>query len=129
MIPDLTLENVAMAALATAAAYFGGKLLFKKDTEREARQRAAQQLGSKLQAMGLKRIPDLLFDYAIQDYSGIAKNVHEVSRTFLNGEEAVLAEFDQVYKNVLSAKLKNPEGLAYLESQIAEAKQTAEAKK
>jgi hypothetical protein len=107
--------------LACGAAYAGGCWLFKKDTEMENRRRAAAKLAAKLQEFGLKKTPEFLIDYSVGDYSGMAKKIHDLAELFLSGEQHVLAEFDDVYQNVLASHLKTEAGRALLAAKLQDA--------
>jgi hypothetical protein len=122
-------QLILIVAAIAAVAYFGGKFLFKKDTKIEDRRRAAAQLAGTLKNLGLKKIPDLLIDYSVGDYSGIADHVVETARVFLDGEEAVVKEFSEIFDRVLSAKLKTEEGRAVIAAKLREAETKPPAKK
>jgi hypothetical protein len=107
--------------LAVGAAYAAGCWLFKKDTEMENRRRAAGKLAAKLQEFGLSKIPEFLIDYSVGDYSGMATKIHNLAELFLGGEAHVLAEFDDVYQNVLAAHLKTDAGRALLAAKLQDA--------
>ena len=108
------LSFVIAAGLAVVAA----KWLFKKDTEIENRRRAAAKLAGKLEAYGLVRIPKFLVDYSVGDYSGMAKSIHDFAELFLNGESAVVTEFDQVFERVLAEKLATESGRALIAAKL-----------
>ena len=107
--------------LAVGAAYAAGCWLFKKDVEMENRRRAAGKLAAKLQEFGLKKIPDFLIDYSVGDYATMAKKLHDLAELFLSGEAHVLAEFDDVYQNVLAAHLNTAAGRALLAAKLQDA--------
>jgi hypothetical protein len=114
-----------MYALAAMIAVLVGRDVAKwamsKDTEIEDRRRAANKLASHLRVLGLSKIPEFLEDYGVGDYSGMADKLKRLVDLFTSGEEHVIAEFDQVYSNVLSAKLKTPEGRTMLAAMLADA--------
>ena len=56
------------------------KWLFTKDTEIENRRRGAAKLAAKLQAIGLRKLPEFLIDYSVGDYSGMANKIHAAVR-------------------------------------------------
>lgn len=102
-------------------AFVLGKWLFTKDTEVENRRRAAAKLAAKLQEMGLVKTPDFLVDYSVGDYSGMAHKIKQLADLFLNGEEAVIAEFKKVAGRVLDSQLKTDEGRALVAAKLADA--------
>ena len=105
----LTPATIALCVCVPLLAYFLVKWFCTKDTEAENRRRAAAKLASKLQAIGLRKLPEFLIDY------------HALSELFLAGDEPVLAEVDTVFRNVLDAKLKTDEGRAFIAAKLAEA--------
>jgi len=120
MNPD-TMTLVLSAVIALAGGAYGAKWAFGKDTEVEARRRAAFQLAGTLKVYGLNKIPAFLGDYAVGDYSGMFEQIHDLAKLALSGDDAILKEFDQVYANVLNAKLGTPEGRALLAAKLAAA--------
>lgn len=96
-----------------------GTWLFRKDTEVENRRRAAAQLAGVLSRYGLKRIPEFLLNYSVGDYSGMAKNIKDWVKLFVDGGEAeVIKEFDEVFSRVFEVKLMNPESRAYIQARL-----------
>lgn len=95
--------------------------LYKKDEAREDRRRGAAQMAMKLSELGLKRVPEFLIDYSVGDYSAMGAKVKNVASTFLNGENAVIDEFGQIFENVLGAKLKSETGRAYIAAKLQDA--------
>jgi hypothetical protein len=118
----LSVSTIVIVILCAVCAWLAAKWLFKKDTEMENRRRAAAQMAATLQGLGLKKIPQFLIDYSVGDYSGMAHKIGETARTFLEGEEEVLKEFEQVFGNLLAAKLKREEGRLFIEAKLKEAK-------
>jgi len=118
------LSTVLLAVIVTAVGVWLGRQLFKRgfqfDTRVEDRRRAAAKLAGVLSQYGLVRIPDLLIDYSVGDYSGMGEHVVEVTKLFLAGERAVLDEFEKVFASVLNAKLRTDEGRAYVAARLAE---------
>lgn len=115
------LEIVLLAALALVVSYGVVRWLFAKDTEIEDRRRAAAKLAGILSNLGLKRTPEFLIDYSVGDYSGMAHRIAELTRLFLDGEDAVASEFTRVFESVLTAKLKTEAGRAYVAAKLADA--------
>ncbi len=125
---------IAIVSLAVVVAVLVGrdvaKWLFKKDTLVENRRRAAIHLSATLQAYGLKRLPDMLSDYAVGDYSGFAEKLHDFAKLVMTpgGEAAVVAEFDGVFANVLTKKLASEEGRALISAKLDDKKDSPDAK-
>lgn len=122
---SLSLSSLLIVALSGVAGWLGTKWMFKKDHEVEQRRRAAAELAATLYAVGLKTIPQFLLDYSVGDYSGMARKIADVGKTFLSGEAAVLAEFEDVFSNLLGAKLKTEEGRTYIKAKLAEIEKSA----
>jgi hypothetical protein len=123
----------ALIAVSVACAVLVGRdvvtWVFQKDSEVEARRRAAFHLAGTLKAYGLKRMPDFLGDYAVGDYSGMYEKIHDFAKLVLSGEDAVVKELEGAYESVLTAKMASEEGRALISAKLAavEAK-AAEAK-
>jgi ribosomal protein L30/L7E len=115
------LEVVLLSVVAAAVAFFVGKFLFQKDTEVENRRRAAAKLAGTLRALGLRKTPEFLEDYAVGDYSGMAEKIKELVKLFANGEQGVVEEFSQVFDSVLAAKLKSESGRAFVAAKLEDA--------
>lgn len=122
------LEIVLLCALLTVVSFGLVKWLFQKDTEIENRRRGAAKLAGVLSALGLKRIPAILIDYSVGDYSGVAHRIKETVDLFLEGEGAVVNEFAKVFESVLAAKLKTESGRAYVAAKLADAALESDAK-
>jgi hypothetical protein len=121
----LTPATIALCVCVPLLAYFICKWLFTKDTEIENRRRGAAMLAAKLQAIGLRKIPEFLIDYSVGDYSGMARKIQMLAELFLGGDELVLAEVETVFQNVLVAKLGTEEGRAFIAAKLAEAAKVA----
>lgn len=117
----LSVHMLVIITLCAVCAWLAAKWLFKKDTEIENRRRAAAQMAATLRGLGLKQIPTFLVDYSVGDYSGMAHSIGETARLFLSGEDAVLREFQEVFANLLAAKLKTEEGRLVIAAKLAEA--------
>lgn len=115
------LEVVLLCIVCAGALFAAGKIAFKKDTEIESRRRGAGQLAISLGKYGLKRIPAFLVDYSVGDYSGCGKKIKDLAELFLTGEEALVKEFDGVFKTVLFNKMQTPEGRAFVQVVLKEA--------
>jgi len=101
-------QSLMIYAAAAAAAVFGGKWLFTKDTQIEERRRHVQKMVAKLREMGLTKLPNLLDDYVVGDYSGMIHKVKDLYELLMD-DKARVAEFEKVANLVLEYKMKNPE--------------------
>lgn len=115
------LNYLFILAVIGIVGYFIARWLFQKDTEIENRRRGAAKLAGVLSAKGLKKVPDFLIDYSVGDYSGMGTHIKQLADLFLDGEDAVLKEFETVFENLLNAKLATPTGRAYVASKLADA--------
>ena len=79
----LTPATIALCVCLPLLAYFLVKKVFEKDTEVENRRRGAAKLASKLQAIGLRKLPEFLIDYSVGDYTGMANKIHMLAELFL----------------------------------------------
>jgi hypothetical protein len=116
-----TLEIVLICIVAAGVAYAVVAQLFKKDTEVENRRRGAAKLASVLSGLGLKKLPEFLVDYSVGDYSGMAKKIVDTAKLFLDGQDAVIKEFEQVFESLLAAKLSTEPGRAYIAAKLTDA--------
>lgn len=114
----ITILSVLLAGLAS---YVLGKWLFTKDSEVEARRRAAMLITGKLEAFGLKRLPKITGAYAIGDYSLLAHEIKSFAEMLVGDETVVLKEFDAVFNRVLDAKLATADGRTLLSAKIDDA--------
>ena len=118
---SFSLSSIAIIALLGFGTWMSVKWLFKKDTEIEARRRAACQLAASLRETGFKALPEFFMDYAVGDYSGMAYKLKEVALKMTQGEKAILAELDDVFLRLLTIKLGNKDGLVLVRSKLDEA--------
>jgi len=116
----LTPSSILILVLVPLVGFLAAKWLFQKDTEIENRRRGAAKLAAVLQTYGLKKTPEFLIDYSVGDYSGMAHKIADLARLFLDGEEHVVKEFQQVFERVLEAKLQTDEGRAYIAAKLSE---------
>lgn len=115
---EVVLVCVVGAAVACGVAVF----LFKKDTAKEDRRRAAAKLAGVLSSVGLEKFPDFLIDYSVGDYSGMAKKIVALAKLFLDGGQgAVLKEFEAIFDRLLDAKLSSEAGRALVAAKLADA--------
>ena len=118
---SLSLSSIVIIGLLGYGAYASAKWLFKKDTEVEARRRAACQIAASLKEMGFKELPEFYMDYAVGDYSGMAYKLKNLAVKMASGEKAILAELDDVFTKLLSVKLGSKDGLVLVKSKLEEA--------
>jgi hypothetical protein len=90
------------------AMFFVGQLLFKGDTAIENRRRSATRLAGRLRELGFTRLPPILEDYSVGDYSGMIGKIRDVAE-MLGDEKERQAEFERVFQLILEAKMKDPE--------------------
>ena len=121
----LTPSSILILVLVPLVGFLAAKWLFQKDTEIENRRRGAAKLAAVLQTYGLKKTPEFLIDYSVGDYSGMAHKIADLARLFLDGEEHVVKEFQQVFDRVLEAKLRTDEGRAYIAAKLLETSKPA----
>jgi len=121
----LTPSSIAILVLVPVVGFLAAKWLFQKDTEIENRRRGAAKLAAVLQTYGLKKTPEFLIDYSVGDYSGMTHKIADLARLFLDGEEHVVKEFQQVFERVLDAKLQTDEGRAYIAARLSEKSEPA----
>jgi len=95
--------------------------LFKKDTAREERRRGAATLATSLSGLGFKKLPEFLVDYSVGDYSAMAHKIKSLASLFVGGEAGVMVEFEKVFDNLLSAKLKSETGRSLIAAKLADA--------
>lgn len=109
------------ALVAGFAGYHLVKWLATKDTEVENRRRAAAKLAAQMTAMGLTKTPEFLIDYSVGDYSGMAMKIKSLAELFAGSPNAVIAELDNVFVNVLNAKLATEAGRTLIAAKLADA--------
>jgi hypothetical protein len=114
----LSLLHIACIALAAAAAYFGVKWAFRKDTEIENRRRKAVELAAKLTAMGFKELPELFMDYGVGDYSGMFSKMAMVVDRLRKNDKDILADMSDVFDYLMKLKLATQEGRALVRSEL-----------
>ena len=115
------LEIALTCVVAAGVAYVVGSWLFKMDEKAEDTKRMMIKLSGALRGVGLQKIPELLEDVVVGDWSKIIHNVKELVQLFTSNEEAVLVEFGKVFDNLLAAKLKTETGRAYIAAKLEDA--------
>ena len=79
---------VIWAGITTAVAMYAVvSMLFKKDTAIEERRRNAMQCCSMLREIGLDDYADVMENYVVGDYSGLAKDIRRMGKNALNPEK------------------------------------------
>jgi len=114
----LSLMHIVCIALAAAAAYFGVKWAFRKDTEIENRRRKAVELSAKLTSMGFKSMAELFMDYAVGDYSGMFSKMAMVAEKLKGNDKDILADLSDVFDNLLKIKLATQEGRSLVKAEL-----------
>ena len=117
----ISLVNLVILVLVVAVGFLASKWLFQKNTEREDRRRGAAKLAAVLTNYGLVQLPNLLIDYSVGDYSGMAERIKQLTQTLLAGEDVVVKEFDQVFTRVLTQKLQTETGRALIAAKLSDA--------
>lgn len=118
------MEPITIVFMCVAIALTAGivvKWLFKKDTEIENRRRSAAKLAGELTALGLVRLPEILVDYSVGDYSGVGKHVHDFIELLKGDKNAVLKEFSEVFDRLLYVKLQTEDGRALIAAKLEDA--------
>lgn len=118
----MVVSPILVYAAIAAVGLLGAKVVLKKDTQKEERRRAANRMAGTLRSYGFKKIPQFFEDYGVGDYSGMAHSIGNLARTALEGEDAVVKELQEVFKNVLAKQVETEEGRAYIEAVVSNAK-------
>lgn len=90
--------------IAVAGGFAGGRFLFKRDTAKEERRRSAAKLAGMLRSNGLSHLPDFLEDYAVGDYSGMARNMAKAA-ALMSEPAAAEALFAKTVEQVAAARV------------------------
>lgn len=101
-------QNLVVLAAIGVAMFCVGQLLFKGDSAVENRRRAATRLAGRLRELGFTRLPPILEDYSVGNYSGMIGKIRDVAE-ILGDEKERQAEFERVFQLILEAKMKDPE--------------------
>lgn len=86
------------------------------DRKEEKRRKAFGKLAGTLRSYGLRRLPDMLEDYMVGDYSGFFQKLYKFADMLDDGDDVVVKDFNQVFDSVLAVKAQTPEGRAYVRS-------------
>jgi hypothetical protein len=117
----ISASHVIVVALVAIVGWVAVKWLFQKDEAIEDRRRSAAKLAAALQAYGLRKLPELLIDYSVGDYSGMAVRIKQATEMLMSGEASIAAEFDQVFDRVLAQKLMTEAGRALIAAKLSDA--------
>lgn len=117
----ISASHVIVVALVAVVGWVAVKWLFQKDEAIEDRRRSAAKLAAALQAYGLRKLPELLIDYSVGDYSGMAARIKQATELLMSGDASLVAEFDQVFDRVLSQKLMTEAGRALIAAKLSDA--------
>lgn len=101
MSPLVTYALIGLVAIGV------GRWLYKKDTEKEDRRRAAAQLAGVYRSAGLVNTAVFLENYSVGDYSGMAKQIKKAAALLENpaAGEKVLQD---LLTRIKEAAEKNP---------------------
>lgn len=97
--------------LASAALFFGGKLLFRRDEAREDRRRKAISLCSECREEGLGFLAPLLEDYAVGDYSSAVYRLRTFHEQVKDGD-ARRSLMDNLFARQLAKRIGTAAGRA-----------------
>lgn len=111
-----TILTVVVCIVVAALLAIGWASLDKKE---EKRRKAFGKLSGTLRTYGLTRLPDMLDDYSVGDYSGFFQKLYKFADMLDDGDDVVVKDFNQVFDRVLSAKAQTPEGRAYVKTVLA----------
>jgi hypothetical protein len=117
----ISMTSVVIVVLVAMVGFLGAKWLFRKDTAAEDRRRGAAKLAANLRAYGLVKIPDMLIDYSVGDYSAMAEKIKNLAQTVMAGEDAIVKELDGAFDKVLVEKLKTESGRALIAAKLSDA--------
>lgn len=115
--------HVLLAALPFVA-YLAVRWFLTENHALAARRKNAAQLAGQLKTWGLSIIPDFLFCYSTNDLEGMFADIERVAQIFAQSPSAILEEFDQVFENVLAAKLQSAAGRAFVQAKLTAANLT-----
>lgn len=113
--------NILIVAGLFAAAFFGASAWSKWDATNEKRRKAFSKLAVTLRSYGLTRMPDMLDDFVVGNWSGFFKSLYKFVDMLDDGDEVVLKDFNGIYESVQAKKLATAEGRAHIAAQLAAA--------
>jgi len=117
----ISLVHLVVLVLVVAVGFLAAKWLFQKDTAMVDRRRGAAKLAAALTNYGLVRIPNFLIDYSVGDYGKMSEDMRQLAQMFLDGEDAVVKEFDKVFERVLVQKLQSEAGRVWIAAKLVDA--------
>ena len=123
MLPDLSQVSGLQVLLSLAVpvlSFYTLKYALSKDQNQEDRRRGAAKMAATLRAYGLEITADLLIDYSVGDYSGMAQKFAALGELAASGEGAVIAELEKVFERILERKLTTSEGVSALQKKLAD---------
>ena len=97
-------NTVLMCAVIVLACLMVGRWLYKKDTQIEARRKAAGRLAAACRAKKLSVVPDFLECYSVGDYSGMAKAIDKLIALLEHDPDHLEQMLDQAVDNVIAAR-------------------------
>lgn len=101
-------STVLMGVGVAAIGALIGRLVIKGDNKVENRRRTAIAVSGELRKEGYEKIPSLLEDYAIGDYSSMATKMYKLYVLVEDGD-GLKAELEAAFDKRLKAKLQNPD--------------------
>lgn len=113
----MDLSMILVFAGATAAAFFGSKLIVAGDNRVEDRRRQAVTLSAWCAANGLPTLSSLCADYSVGDYSGVLAQVRQLCQLVADPEQSKVA-VQQFLDVQLNKVLSTEEGKASLIAKI-----------
>lgn len=94
----------------------------KVDDAAVGQRRAAQDLAAEFNNIGLTTIGAFLNDFAVGAALDMVAKIHNLAIAVkAGGKEVILKDCDKIFKAALDAKLRTPEGRAYIASLLTEA--------
>lgn len=120
-----TLTAVLLVVVLCVVGFVVARYLFNLDERVEDRRREAAKLAGVLYGYGLRRLPAILIDYSVGDYSGMTNRIVQFVELLSADESAVVKEFDSIFDRVLNVKLQTEEGRIYIAAKVGEADENA----
>jgi hypothetical protein len=113
-----TLTQILMGVGVIAVAFMLVKLYARLDSRVEERRRKAIKVAHAFSEYGLVRLPRIITNYAVGDYSGIAAEVSRFMDQMEDGVDPVMQEVEKVFSTVLTKKLSTEVGRALVKAQL-----------
>jgi hypothetical protein len=105
---EVSQTGALLIGVSVLCAVFAAYFFYRKDSEIETRRKHAIKCSQILSSMGFVKLPALLTDYAVGDYIRVAHDLELLASELLN-PKSLAAEVEQVFLNVLQAKLADPQ--------------------